>query len=85
MSKNKETLTDPMERIIADALDAANIRYKTGHGGHAPLDFYLIDFDVHIEVKQFHSNRIAEQMSRAPNVIAIQGRAAAEWFARRIT
>ena len=31
--------------------------------------------------KQFHSDRIAEQMSRAPDVIAIQGRRSAVLFA----
>jgi len=56
-------------------LIAAGIRYRrddqTTNG--TQLDFYLPDFDIYIEVKRFHTNRIAEQMSRGKNVIAIQG------------
>ena len=74
--------TDPLETEIATALDAAGIRYETDFGGGNPaaLDFYLPHLDVYIEVKQFHSPRIAEQMSRAENVIAIQGRQAMALF-----
>lgn len=76
-------LTDPMERLIADALVFAGVRFVTDEGGGNPagLDFYLPDSDVHIEVKRLHSPRIAEQMSRAPNVIAAQGEVAVRWIA----
>lgn len=78
-------ITDPIEIIVAAALDAAGVRYVTGdQPGGVGLDFYLPDLNLHIEVKQFHSPRIAEQMSRAGNVIAIQGEAAARWFAAQI-
>jgi hypothetical protein len=50
------------------------------HDHESGLDFYLPDFDVYVEIKQFHSNRIAEQMSRRDNVIAIQGRKAMDCF-----
>lgn len=80
-------MTDPMEKIIAEALDRANIRYTTGYGGGnaVGLDFHLLDSDVHVEVKQFHTPRIAEQMSRAPNVIALQGEVAVRLFASLIS
>lgn len=76
-------MTDPMERLIADALDGAGIAYTTDCGGGNPvgLDFYLPDADLHIEVKRFHTDRIAEQMSRAPNVIVAQGKPAVEYLA----
>lgn len=64
---------DPMEAMIAYALDAAKIPYTREMNG---LDFYLPTFDVYIEVKQFHSTRIADQMGRVDNVIAAQGRGA---------
>lgn len=72
--------SDPMEQMIEQALGAPRIRFVTGDGGHNPvgLDFYLPDFDVHIEVKQFHTARVAVQMARAENVIVAQGRAAVE-------
>lgn len=79
-------LSDPMEKIIQAALESADIAYTTDVGGGNPvgLDFYLPDHDLHIEVKQFHTPRIAEQMARAPNVIAVQGVVAAKWIAALI-
>ena len=74
---------DPMEQIIADALDDVGVAYATDFGGGNPsgLDFRLTGNGVEIEVKRFHTDRIAEQMSRAENVIAIQGEAAVRFFA----
>lgn len=79
---------DPIERIVQIALEAACIEYVLeGECGSAvqTLDFWLPDHGVYIECKQLHSPRIAVQMSRAPNVIAIQGRKAAELFAALIS
>ena len=80
------TVTDPMELIMRGALDRAGLRYTTDQGGGnaACLDFHLTDFNIHIEVKQFHTPRVAEQMSRVSNVIVAQGREAVEWLAVRI-
>lgn len=44
------------------------------------LDFYLPTFDVYIEVKQFHADRISKQMATHENVIAIQGRKSVNIF-----
>jgi hypothetical protein len=77
-------VTDPMERILADALDRAGLDYVTGDKNEARLDFYLPSIDLYIEVKQFHSARIAGQMSRAPNVIAAQGELAVRLLANLI-
>lgn len=68
----KEPTRDPMEAATAEVLALAGVRYHREHR-ESGLDFYLPDFDVYIEVKQFHSDRIAAQMSRRRNVIAIQG------------
>lgn len=80
-------MPDPMETLIADALSEMGIRFTTDYGGgnDARLDFYLVDQDVYIEVKQFHSARAGEQMARAPNVILAQGREAVEFLALAIT
>lgn len=80
------TTTDPMERIIEQALLDVGLRYVTDQGGGSPhnLDFHLIDHDVAIEVKQFHSDRIGAQLARTPNVIVAQGRGAVELLARAI-
>lgn len=76
-------MTDPIERIVADALNRSKIAWVNERDPRSKgLDFYLTDFDVHIEVKQFHTPRTAEQMMRSPNVIVIVGRGAAEAFAK---
>lgn len=71
---------DPIESMVRDALTGAGIEFTEGNATPERLDFYLHNIGVHIEVKQFHSDRIADQMSRADDVIAIQGRWAAEMF-----
>lgn len=78
-------MEDPMEKIMRDALTREEFAFtEDGRPGgeiNKALDFHLTDYGVHIEVKQFHSARISDQMSRAPNVIAAQGRAAVEFLA----
>src|SRR5690606_10313219 len=56
--------TDPMERVTGEALSAAGIDFITDHEPESPasLDFYLPDTDVHVEVKRFHSERVADQL-----------------------
>jgi len=79
---------DPIEKIIADALDGASVAYtytRDGEGDNSGLDFRLTGVDVYIECKQFHTARAGEQMSRVENIICIQGRRAAEVFAAMIT
>ena len=70
--------TDPMERLIEDALIASGRHYVTDDdpANIAKLDFYLPDDDLYIEVKRLHSPRIAEQMGRVENVIVAQGEGA---------
>lgn len=78
-------ISDPMERLIAGGLEAGSFRYS--HEGDRDavgqtLDFHLRDLDIYIEVKRFHSPRIADQMSRADNVIVAQGKQAVELLAQ---
>ena len=74
--------TDPMEGLIEEALQDAGIGYVTDFGGGNPsvLDFRLQN-GVEIEVKRFHSPRVAEQMARVPNVIVAQGEDAVAFLA----
>lgn len=78
-------MSDPMEQLIADALDARGIGYVTDEGGNNPshLDFRL-DNGIEIEVKRLHSDRIAKQMARVPNVIVAQGEEAVRYLAELI-
>lgn len=84
-SSGSPELSDPMEEIIAAALHRAGVSFSTGEGGGNPsgLDF-LLENGVEIEVKRFHSPRIAEQCSRAENVIVAQGEAAVRYLAELI-
>lgn len=79
-------MNDPIESIVRKALEASPLLFVEEEDPMAKgMDFYLPILDIHIEVKQFHSDRIAEQMSRAANVIAIQGADAARLFAQMLT
>lgn len=78
-------MVDPMEKIVRDALSNSQLMFVEEEDPRAlGLDFYLPLQDIHIEVKQFHTDRISEQMSRARNVIAIQGVEAARLFAQMV-
>lgn len=79
-------MTDPLERMVAEALTKAGIRFITDYGGANPsgLDFRLPDLDLEIEVKRFHSDRIAGQMARADNVIVLQGDTSVRWFCQMV-
>lgn len=85
MSANKPVLmiADPVERIVATGLAERGIQFV-----HEPddtnLDFYLPKYGVYIECKRFHSERSNEQLSRAANVILIQGYEAAHCFANML-
>jgi hypothetical protein len=65
--------TDPLELRIIKLLDYKNIAFihesqtsfprKNGRS----LDFYLPDFDLYIEVKAFHTERINKQLGAYAN------------------
>lgn len=74
------TFKDPVEALVAQALTDAGIGFVSDVNNPSRLDFRL-ENGIEIEVKRFHSPRIAEQMARAENVIAIQGMEAAQFFA----
>lgn len=70
---------DHLEKRVARALDECRIEFvHESENKEQDLDFYLPFFDVYIEVKQFHADRIARQMSSKDNVIAVQGTKAVE-------
>jgi len=79
-------ITDPVEHIIAAALDEAGIAYvHSGEDGSGlpltrGLDFYLPGFECWIECKAYHSDRISGQMAKAADIIVIQGLGAARAF-----
>lgn len=78
---------DPVELTVAAALISAGIRFvhESETKGQA-LDFLLPDFgDLFIECKQFATDRTGAQIAPFPNVIVIQGKAAADAFAKMLS
>jgi transcription elongation factor Elf1 len=67
--------SDHLEEMkIAETLTVCGIKFVHESENKAQeLDFYLPFFDVYIEVKLFHADRISRQMKSKENVIAIQG------------
>lgn len=66
--------SDTLEQSIANALNDAYIDFiHESENPHQGLDFYLPEYDVFLEVKKFHSDRISRQMASRDNVIAVQG------------
>lgn len=76
---------DHLEKLVGDSLTEARINFDhESEGGIAAefgLDFYIPAADVFIEVKQYHSDRIAKQTARANDVIVLQGENAVKLFA----
>ncbi|WP_306003232.1 hypothetical protein [Brevundimonas sp. C43] len=53
------TLSDPMERMVAEAFESAGIGFKTNTA--CGLDFAIDGEPVFVEVKQFHTPRIPDR------------------------
>ena len=65
---------DHLEKKVSEALDEVGIEFvHESENKEQALDFYLPFFDMYIEIKQFHTDRISKQMSSKDNVIAVQG------------
>lgn len=77
--------TDPIEIIVADALDKVGIQYThESQNKQQGFDFKLTYSGVHIECKQFPTDRTERQLLMTNDIILIQGRAAAIAFADMI-
>ena len=72
---------DHLEKKLAEALDEVGIQFvHESENSEQELDFYIPFFDVYIEVKQFHAERIARQMSSKDNVLDVQGMKSIDLF-----
>lgn len=73
--------SDELEKEVAETLLKVGVKFN--HASNTPnqrLDFYLLDYDIFIEVKKFHSERSNSQLSSQDNIILIQGRKSVELF-----
>lgn len=72
---------DELERKVGKALSDANIKFiHDSQGGEQRLDFYLPEFNLYIEVKKYHSDRISGQLLLADNIIVLQGERSVIFF-----
>lgn len=75
-------ITDPCERIVAEALERAGIPFvHESDDKSQELDFYVHSLGVFIEVKQFSTPRTDRQLAGRNDVILLQGRPACFAFA----
>lgn len=78
----QRNINDPLEQKIADVLKSAGIVFiHESENKVQALDFYLPDFNLLIEVKRFHTERVRRQLEGRTNVLLIQGEAGVRGFA----
>lgn len=66
--------SNPLEIAVAEILTNAGIEFvHESQNNGSRLDFYIPDYDLYIEVKQYHTPRIEAQMATQDNIILIQG------------
>lgn len=78
-------VTDDYEKIIEDALIYVGLDYRTESPETNNLDFYIPQFNVYIEVKTMHTERVYKQMDRVHECIMVQGKQACELLASMIS
>jgi hypothetical protein len=71
-----------LEREIRQALEMSGRKFVEEHDTAERMDFYLPDYDIHIEVCRYYTPRKIDQLARAENVILVQGKKAAVMLAR---
>lgn len=74
--------TDFLEQSVGETLEGGGVDFiHESEVKHEPvLDFELPEHDVHIEIKQFYSDRVIKQLKSKQNVIVLQGRKAVDFF-----
>lgn len=77
---------DDLETDLGRALTTAGIPHT--HESECPgqrLDFFLPEDNLYIEIKRYHSPRIATQAAHADNIIFLQGKPAVDFFIKMIS
>jgi hypothetical protein len=77
---------DHLENKLAECLSEKGIDFvHESENKSQGLDFYLPKLNVYIEVKQYHTPRIAKQMTYQNEIIVLQGSKAVDAFIKLIT
>jgi hypothetical protein len=72
---------DHLEKQLANSLYEANIDFvHESESEVIDLDLFLPGSQVYIEVKQYHTPRIAAQTERHENIIVLQGKESVNYF-----
>lgn len=79
--KRKDTVSNPVARMISDALDAVREHWISGYQG---FDFYLPRRGIFIECDQVYMAGQHDKMARGHDVIVVQGFEAARLLAKCI-
>jgi hypothetical protein len=85
-------MTQPMEKHFAELLTAAGVDFIRPENlspdeDETTLDYYLPAFDLYVELKAYHSPRIATQLARVPrraNALVLMGPHSVAAFARLV-
>jgi hypothetical protein len=81
----KIVFADFLEKEVATALDEVGIDYL--HASEVPgqlLDFYIKDYHIYIEIKQYFTDRIIKQLAVHEEVILLQGKKAVRFFINQL-
>jgi hypothetical protein len=73
-----------LEPIVEQALKDAGVKYNR-EGKSNRLDFYLPEFDVYVEVKEYYTPRSDKQLADHENVILLQGKKSVEAFCKMLS
>ena len=78
--------SDHLELAVAEMLLDLKINFiHESQNNGSNLDFSLPDFDVFIEVKQYHADRVNKQLASQENVILIQGKKSIEMLKKLLS
>lgn len=70
-------ISNPLEIEIANALNEKGIRFiHESQAVEQRIDFYLPEFNIYIEVKEYYSERSDKQLKANDEIILIQGKKA---------
>lgn len=77
----------PVEKRFEELLDARGIKYtrpEKDANDKSSVDYFLKDYDLYVEVKQFHTDRVNGQIAKCypKGVMVLVGMAAVVAFER---
>lgn len=77
----KINYSDHLEKQIGEILQECSFVFThESEVSEKQLDFKLKTSGVQIEIKQYHSDRIAKQLNQHENVIVLQGKKSVKFF-----